>query len=45
LAILIQEREKAGSLSCELPDKIALQEELHIQRRAQVRNEAFTEFD
>jgi len=36
---------KADSLSCELPGKVALQEELHIQRRAQVRNEAFTEFD
>ncbi len=36
---------KSWLAGCELPGKIAFQEELYIQRRAQVRNDAFTEFD
>jgi hypothetical protein len=41
----LQRTRKAGSVICELPRKIGRREELHIQRRAQVWNEPFAEFD
>jgi hypothetical protein len=41
---LIQEREKLARSVVSCLAKIARQEKLHIQHRAQARNEAFAEF-